>query len=196
MAQTANLAMSDLLVSSMNVVSTWALLLFDSDLMTKYNIICLVTGYICGVGCRCSIASICCIAINRYYNSGAEDFTQKYRGKECKECKIKIFTPSVLRLVKVKRLKQKNNFKNYTLIIRYELHSYSIMVAEKSLQLCRTEIIFIISYLQSKIEQESRPKIIMWASTKNWVLLHEKLHENSCESHKNSWRPAHEIRVI
>ena len=31
---------------------------------------------------------------------------------------------------------------------------------------------------------------------KKRVILHEKLRENSCESHENSWRPTREIRVI
>ncbi|XP_075265957.1 melatonin receptor type 1B-like isoform X1 [Convolutriloba macropyga] len=66
MAQTFNLAFSDLIVGATNVTTTWLILTYNSQLLMDYNYLCQLSGYICNMGCRCSIISICCISFNRY----------------------------------------------------------------------------------------------------------------------------------
>ncbi|XP_075241647.1 alpha-1A adrenergic receptor-like [Convolutriloba macropyga] len=66
MALATNLAMSDTFVASANVATTWLTILYDRRVLLDNRGLCIITSNICGLGCVCSMASICNIAINRY----------------------------------------------------------------------------------------------------------------------------------
>jgi len=66
MALAANLAVSDALVASANVATTFLTVLYDRTILLTNSTLCTFTSILCGLGCVCSMASICNIAINRY----------------------------------------------------------------------------------------------------------------------------------
>ncbi|XP_075262880.1 uncharacterized protein LOC142354463 [Convolutriloba macropyga] len=65
MTLATNLAVSDALVASANVATTYLTILYDKAILITNSSLCTFTSILCGLGCVCSMASICNIAINR-----------------------------------------------------------------------------------------------------------------------------------
>ncbi len=76
MSLLGNLALGDFLVCSANVLAAWIMIVVDREFLRNSEMDCVLTGYLCGIGCIGSVVSICSIAINRYYFPRFSNYTE------------------------------------------------------------------------------------------------------------------------